>query len=251
MIDVRTLAARLSRVESLTWMPRVGSTNSIGRRVIDECIENEILLPFSVVVAGGQSSGRGRESREWQSPEGKGIYTTILLSRPKAEIALLPLETAIVVARFLEDVYGIAARIKWPNDIVVSGRKLAGILLEARTHEETAFVAIGIGINVLPIGGDLVTTSISEQSTRDHVDTNSATDAFIEYLDREGLTFDPGVTVGQWRERSSLVTGDRVQCRIGGSEITGAWEGIDDEGRALIRSGARQITVAAGDIIAQ
>ena len=253
MIDVRTLASGLSRVESLTWMPSVSSTNTIGRRVIDECIENEIILPFSVVVAGEQMSGRGRESREWHSPFGRGIYSTVLLSRAKEEVSLLPLEIAIAVAGFLSEVYGIDARIKWPNDIVANGKKLAGILLEARTHEETTFIAIGIGINVLPINNDAtpLAGSIAELSKMESIDIDSATRAFVEFLDRDGLAFNRESIVDKWRALSALTKGDRVQCRVGDSEVSGLWEGIDDDGRALIRSGARQLTIAAGDIIAQ
>jgi len=253
MIDVRTLASGLTRVESLTWMPSVSSTNTIGRRVIDECIENEIILPFSVVVAGEQRNGRGREARSWHSPFGRGIYSTILLSRAKEEVALLPLEIAIAVSRFLSEVYGIEAKIKWPNDIVANGKKLAGILLEARTHEETTFIAIGIGINVLPMENDAtpLAGSIAELSTRDSIDIDSATRAFVEFLDRDGLAFSRENVIAEWRERSALSVGDRVNCRVGGSELSGTWEGIDDDGRALIRSGAKLLTIAAGDIIAQ
>lgn len=253
MIDVRAIAARLQKVESLTWMPSVSSTNTIGRRVIDECIENEIILPFSIVFAGSQKAGRGRESREWHSPAGRGIYATILLSRSAHEISLLPLETALLVARFLDEVYGIDAKIKWPNDILTDGKKIAGILLEARTHEETTFVAVGIGLNVLPIESTEApaATSIAESSRRGHVDVDSATTAFAEFLDRDGFERGEREIVSEWRRRSAFHQGDRVNCHLAGNEISGSWEGIDEQGRALIRSGARLLTISAGDIISR
>lgn len=253
MIDVRAIAARLQKVESLTWMPSVSSTNTIGRRVIDECIENEIMLPFSIVFAGSQRTGRGRESREWHSPAGRGIYATILLSKPTHEIALLPLETALLVSRFLDEVYRIDAKIKWPNDILSGGKKISGILLEARTHEETTFIAVGIGLNVLPIDSAEApaATSIAEASRREQVDVDSATTAFAEFLDRDGFERHEREVVSEWRRRSAFNPGDRVNCRLAGSEVSGSWEGIDDQGRALIRSGARLLTISAGDIISR
>ena len=104
-----------------------------------------------MIIAEEQFAGMGRNSRSWSSPAGKGIYATTLLTRPTAELPLVPLTVANIVATYLRDVFSIDARIKWPNDILVDGRKIAGILIEARIQDDRTFLVIGVGINVDPI----------------------------------------------------------------------------------------------------
>jgi len=149
-ISTREIVERLRTLESFAVIPRVASTNLIARRIVSECIENELSLPQAVIVAGEQFAGRGRNQRTWSSPAGKGIYATVLLTRTTAELSTMPLRIANIVASFLRETYGIDARVKWPNDILVQGRKMSGILIEARVQEERAFLIIGIGINLEP-----------------------------------------------------------------------------------------------------
>ena len=122
-----------------------------------------------MIIAGEQFAGRGRNARQWSSPPGKGIYATTLLTCPAETLSLVPLEMANVVASYLREVFGIDARIKWPNDILAGGRKIAGILIEARVVEERAFLLIGTGINVEPVTDDLRpnAVAISEVTPRE------------------------------------------------------------------------------------
>src|SRR5436190_280574 len=152
-IDTWAIVARLQTIESLAFVPRVASTNLIARRIVSECIENELSLPQAMIIAGEQFAGRGRNQRQWTSPAGKGIYATTMLTRPTSQLALVPLAMANIVAGFLRDVFGIDARIKWPNDVLVvapgsapgNAKKIAGILIEARIQEDRAFLIIGTG----------------------------------------------------------------------------------------------------------
>jgi BirA family biotin operon repressor/biotin-[acetyl-CoA-carboxylase] ligase len=103
----------------------------------------------SAVVADSQRAGRGRRDRRWVDEPGQSLLTSIIL-RPRllpATWPLLSLAAAVAVARAVRWLAGVEARLKWPNDVVVGGRKLAGILLESRTGEG-AVVVVGIGINV-------------------------------------------------------------------------------------------------------
>src|SRR5688572_18343153 len=131
MVDT-SIMKHLHAIESLAVIPRVASTNLIARRILSECIENELSLPQAMIIAGEQFAGRGRNDRQWSSPAGKGIYATTLLTRAAHELPCVPLAMANIVATFLRDTYAIDARIKWPNDVLVGGRKIAGILIEAR-----------------------------------------------------------------------------------------------------------------------
>jgi BirA family biotin operon repressor/biotin-[acetyl-CoA-carboxylase] ligase len=251
-LDIRRIVDRLTTLESIAVIPRVASTNLVGRRIVNECIENELSLPKAIIIAGEQFAGRGRNARQWSSPAGKGIYATTLLSMPATQLPLVPLEMANIVASYLREVFAIDARVKWPNDVLVGGRKIAGILIEARMNEERAFLLIGTGINVEPVTNDTRpnATTISEVSTRDFRGIDVAIEAFIEHLDRRlGRPLEREAVLEEWREYSIHETGDRIQCLIGDRNVEGTWGGIDEHGRALLRNGVETIAVSAGDLI--
>lgn len=252
MIDTRRIVDRLVTLESLAVVPRLASTNLVARRIVNECIENELSLPNAIIVAGEQFAGRGRNARQWSSPPGKGIYATTLLARPAKELPLIPLQMANIVASFLREAFEIDARIKWPNDILVGGRKIAGILIEARMNEERAFMLIGTGINVEPVADDdrPNATAISEASPRNFEGIDAATEAFIAHLDRRlGQPLNREAVLAEWRQYAIHKAGDRIQCVIGDRTVSGTWDGIDEHGRALLRNGDETTAVSAGDLI--
>jgi len=244
------LVARLAVIESLAFVPRVASTNLIARRIVSECIENELSLPQAMIIAGEQFAGRGRNQRQWSSPAGKGIYATTMITRPTSQLALVPLAMANIVARFLRDVFGLDARIKWPNDVFVHGKKIAGILIEARIQDDRAFLLIGTGINVEPVADAPNAIAISEASPRSFTGIDDATVAFIEHVDAAlAQPFERDEVIEEWRRLTLHRNGDRITCVIGDRTVAGTWNGIDEQGRALLRNGAETIAVSAGDII--
>ena len=252
VLDTRRIVAGLKVIESLAVIPRVASTNLIARRIVSECIENEVSLPCAMIVAGEQFAGIGRNSRTWSSPPGKGIYATTLHTRPAHELPLIPLEMANIVAAYLREVFGLDARIKWPNDILVGGRKIAGILIEARMNEERALMLIGTGVNVEPVRDDTRPNAIAitEASPRNFTGIEDAIVAFIEHVDaRLARPFEHDRVLAEWRGLTVHRTGDRISCVVGERAISGTWGGIDEHGRAIIRSGGETITVSAGDLI--
>src|SRR5437763_1549660 len=139
MIDTRRAVADLKTIESIAIMTRVSSTNSVAQRIVTECVANDLSLPQAMILAEEQYAGRGRNQRTWSSPAGKGIYATTLLTRSARDLPLIPLEMANIIASFLRERFGIDARLKWPNDVLANGRKIAGILIEARVQEDRAF----------------------------------------------------------------------------------------------------------------
>src|SRR5262245_54032389 len=100
-LDTREIVDQLSTLESIALIPRVASTNLVARRIVNECIENELSLPSAMIIAGEQYAGRGRNARQWSSPPGKGIYATTLMMRPADELPMVPLEVANIVASYL------------------------------------------------------------------------------------------------------------------------------------------------------
>jgi BirA family biotin operon repressor/biotin-[acetyl-CoA-carboxylase] ligase len=245
------IVSRLRTIESLAVIPRVASTNLIARRIVTECIENELSLPQAMIIAGEQFAGRGRNDRSWSSPAGKGIYATTLLSRPASELPLVPLAMANIVATFLRETFGIDARIKWPNDVLVGGRKIAGILIEARVQDERVYLLVGTGVNVEPVKDDARpnAVAISEVSAREFTGIETATAAFVEHVDEQlARPFEHGEVLTQWRELSVHKPGDRIHCVIGERTIDGTWAGIDDHGRAMLNTAHGAIAVSAGDL---
>lgn len=251
-LDTRRIVDHLKTIESLAVIPRVASTNLIARRIVAECIENELSLPQAMIIAEEQFAGIGRNARSWSSPAGKGIYATILLTRPASEVPFVPLAIANIVVTYLRDVFSIDAHIKWPNDILVGGKKIAGILIESRMQDDRAFLVIGVGINVEPIRDDSRPNAVAirEVSKRDFRGINKAIEAFIEHLDeRVSTPFVRDTVLAEWRARSVHKQGDRISSIVGDRTISGTWVGIDDQGRALVRNGDEVMTISAGDLM--
>jgi BirA family biotin operon repressor/biotin-[acetyl-CoA-carboxylase] ligase len=251
-LDTRGLVGRLHTLESVAVIPRVASTNLVARRVVNECIENELSLPQAMIIAGEQFAGRGRNARSWSSPPGKGIYATTLLTRPVADLPMIPLEMANIVAGYLREVFRIDACIKWPNDVLVRGGKIAGILIEARIQDDRVFLLIGIGVNVEPVKDDdrPNATSISEVARGEFHGIDAATEAFVEYMDeRLGQPFERDRVLEEWRRLAVHQRGDRIVCTVGDRTFSGTWNGIDEHGRALLRHDGEIIAVSAGDLI--
>ena len=250
MIDTNNIVSNFKFLESLAVIPRVSSTNLIARRVLNECIENELSLPRAIIVAGEQFAGRGRNQRTWSSPAGKGIYATTLFACTTAELPLVPLEMANIVASYLREVFAIDARVKWPNDILANGRKIAGILIEGRVQDDRAYLLIGTGVNVEPVRDDARpnAVTISELSPRDFRGIETAT--IVEHVDeRLSKRLDHDRVLAEWRAQTIHQPGNRITCVIGDKTIAGTWVGIDEDGRALLRSGDETMKVSAGDLI--
>jgi len=130
--------------KNIVFLREVSSTNDLAKELAGYGADEG-----TVVVAETQTAGRGRLRREWVSPEG-GLYFTVVL-RPEhgaGEAVKLAFVAGLAVAEVLRESYGLKAEIKWPNDVLVNGRKVCGILTEMGTTEETVnFVAVGIGVN--------------------------------------------------------------------------------------------------------
>lgn len=146
----------------LIYFDSLDSTNIYAKKIASEDFKDG-----TVVIAEEQTSGRGRLGRQWVSPKGRGIWMTILLKPDimPSEASKLTLVSAYAVCRALER-YGLAARIKWPNDIVVNGKKLCGILTEMSADiDEIKYVTVGIGINanldVSDFGDEIASTATS------------------------------------------------------------------------------------------
>src|SRR5512138_1554975 len=127
----------------LRRVARCGSTNSV--LLAEPDLPRPVLL-----IAGQQTAGRGRRGRRWHSEPGAGLTFSlaVALRRPLRELAALPLVAGVAVARALHALGVVKAALKWPNDIVVDGAKLGGILVETRSLNGGIKAVIGVGLNL-------------------------------------------------------------------------------------------------------
>lgn len=132
--------------KTLICLPEIDSTNARARQLAEEG-----AAEGTVVIADRQSAGKGRLGRRWESPSAVNLYCSILL-RPQIPVQQAPQLTflsAVAVAETLKQLYRLDAKVKWPNDVLVSGRKIAGLLNEMSAEtEQIHFVILGIGVNL-------------------------------------------------------------------------------------------------------
>jgi len=212
-----------------------------------------------VVVAERQTAGRGRLGRSWHSPARVNFYGTFILrpTIPLAQVATLSLVAGVAVAQALETVAPKIVALKWPNDVWLNGRKVAGLIAEAVTdsnHQLTA-VLLGIGIN-LNLAADDLPPDLRDKATSVLIATGSPCDrtAFAEalfsnlearYSETMVHGFDP--IREAWMKYSAL-TGRRVTVVDGAHRIGGVVVGIDYEGALLLDDNGVTNRILAGDV---
>jgi BirA family biotin operon repressor/biotin-[acetyl-CoA-carboxylase] ligase len=201
-----------------------GSTNARARALADSGAPHGML-----VTASEQTEGRGRQGRTWVTPAGTAIAASLIL---REFDDLLPLRAGLAVA----DLAGAAARVKWPNDVLLDGRKVAGILAEARAP---AWAVLGIGVNVASVPPEVadIATSLGRE------DVEQALAELLGALEHR-LAQPADALLEDLRARDALL-GARV--RWSGGEGTGA--GIDETGALLVRApDGETIPLAAGEV---
>jgi len=249
------LTERLAKhVENLVHFDVTDSTHALARRIIAEMDEESQKLGATLILADRQDKGEGRGGRGWESPAG-GLYMSWLRSGIKAEtVALLPMLAAAAAHVAITRIGVSDARIKWPNDILANGRKIAGILVFAR-HGETSWVTVGLGVNLetVPVveeGNGLSATSVAEQVGEGDVDTLRY-ELVCTFVDELNLMMeDPKPAIEQWRELLIQRPGDTVNVRLASGEmISGTLLDLTEEGFLRIRENGKERVITGGDVI--
>jgi len=232
----------------------IDSTNTYTKQLAQEGVADG-----TVVIANAQTGGRGRVGRTFQSAEGKGLYFTALLKPELPTERLLPITALAGVSscRAIERVCGARTGLKWPNDLVLNGKKLAGILTELVMVGERPCVVLGIGINISQGKTDFtpevaeIATSLEMEESRP-VDRAALAAALIEELDSMYAALkDEGLTAYLSAYRRDCVNLGRIVQLIssdGSREIARALD--VDENFALVvetQAGERQ-TVRSGEV---
>jgi BirA family biotin operon repressor/biotin-[acetyl-CoA-carboxylase] ligase len=207
----------------------------------------------TVVVADYQAAGRGRRGRTWDAAPGQGLLSTILV-RPRLAPAQWPaysLATAVAVAEALARTAALAARLKWPNDVLIGGRKIAGILLESRVVGDTAsaVIAVGVGVNVaqraFPAGLAARATSVAMESRRP-VSRDAMLAALLDAFDDWRARLE-GEGMAPVRARW-LALADTIGRRVSSDGVTGVAVDLDTDGALVLEDGGRRHRVVAGEV---
>jgi BirA family biotin operon repressor/biotin-[acetyl-CoA-carboxylase] ligase len=238
---------------TLHYRDQVPSTNELAFRLAQEG-----ALHGEVVVAEQQTRGRGRRGRVWTSPPGGNLYFSAILrpELPPQRAPELTFVAAVAVAQTLREAGAPGALIKWPNDLLIDGRKVAGILTELSAEpEQVHFVILGIGVNLNTRPSDFppevaeIATSLMHVRGR-RVPRALFTAALLtrleEWLDLHAEEGFPTVQKA-WRELTGTL-GQEVLVKTERREFTGIAEDVDEAGALLVRTAQGTERVLAGDV---
>jgi BirA family biotin operon repressor/biotin-[acetyl-CoA-carboxylase] ligase len=229
----------------IVWYPEVGSTNDIAGALAER--EGDEGL---VVIADQQTAGRGRLGRSWASPAGAGIYASVVLRPPSSIASLLTIAAGVAVADGIASATGLSAHLKWPNDVHVSRRKLAGILAEGAVNH----VVLGIGINVQPAA---YPADVSARATSIESELGRPADRGLVLAEclaalasryRELLTGNGQLVVDAWRRRAAPMLGRRVEWESAGGRHTGLAENIDNDGALIVTGADGTLRIRSGEV---
>lgn len=239
-LDTRWAGCRIE------YLQTVDSTNRYARALAQQGAPHGTL-----VLADEQTAGRGRRGRGWISPAGEGVFMSLIL-RPQAhpsQVARLSLLTALAVAEGIAGETGLDARIKWPNDIVVGGSKVCGMLLEMNADEQSVHdVVAGVGINVhqTAFPEEIARTASSLDLLSGRRQSRAAlVRAFLGAFERATALSDADM-MRAYRGRSATL-GQRVQVVALSGTFTGLAEAITDAGALVVLGddGERREVLAA------
>lgn len=228
-------------------MAETGSTNADALALARAGAPEGIVL-----VADHQTAGRGRLGRTWQAPAGASLLATVLL-RPAPELAeVVTFSVALAMAEGVEAITAgaVRPRLKWPNDLTVDDRKLAGVLAEADWHDGAVAVCVGVGVNCnwpeevpAELRGTLVALN---HLTGLEVDRRALLDAFLRALDAyDGV--DRASLLDAWRARSATL-GREVRVDLGADVVEGTAVDVTAEGHLVVESAAGRRALAVGDV---
>ncbi len=281
--------ARSAGPENRIVVARTDSTNRLARRVVSELVGDAITPPGAVVLALEQTAGRGRHGRRWESPAGAGVYASRLL--PVADTTALqtvPLLAAVGLARVLGRVLdpvpdapldqalargeGERVRLKWPNDLVVRGRKIGGVLVESVTlgGDGGAVAIVGFGVNYREGEADGALAALGATSVLSELRAPGAAGATgrtgaggsVPSLGALALLLLAGLdeafehlgetayAIRRFRELTLHRAGDPIRCRTGDCVVEGELVGFEERGFLLLRgSDGVERSISSGEIV--
>jgi BirA family biotin operon repressor/biotin-[acetyl-CoA-carboxylase] ligase len=237
----------------IIFLREVSSTNDYAKELASYGAEEG-----TVVIAESQTAGRGRLGREWISPKG-GLYCSVIL-RPQigvSEAVKFVFVASLAVANVLDEVYRLKVETKWPNDVLINGKKVCGILTETNTTgEKVNYAVIGVGVNAnfavkdaLPKELVKASTSLEDEIGR-KIRFEELFQALIERLEslydlfsKEGFV----PILSEWKKYAGFL-GKRVEVTSGAKKLSGAAVDVDSDGSLILKQTDGSVKLVSGDL---
>ena len=228
-----------------------GSTN-------DELLRNKNLYKKSgtVLLAEKQFHGRGRKDRIWHSSKGQNLTFSILLSdekKLKVNMNLVNLLTSVVISDAVENLYQLKSDLKWPNDVLIGGKKYAGILTETSVmgkRFELAVIGVGINVNQIVFQGEYnyPPTSLKIE-LRHEISRENLLAEILNLFEEDLLTLikSPQSILDMWRSKCKMI-GDKISVIDGAKIKTGIFHDIDENGFLVLKHNGEYEKVHLGDV---
>lgn len=229
----------------IEYHPTLPSTNTYLMRLAEV---NSSELLYTAVIAGGQTSGRGRFARSFFSPGGAGLYMSVLLPYPVNAVLPLTVMAGVAAAEAVEAVSGIDVRLKWVNDLIAGGKKLGGILCESSVDAAGArYIVAGIGINLTDAGfpPEIADIAVSLDRLGGCVRPEQLAAQLLCRIDINTERPESEI-LATYRSRM-ILCGQRIRFS-GAAGGEGTVLGIDDAGRLLVQTDAGRIALNSGEI---
>lgn len=239
------------------YFDTIDSTQNQALKMADDETNNG-----SIIVASKQTGGRGRSGRKWVSPKG-GIWISIIL-QPKFDISittLFPIASALALSIAIEKTFSISPELKWPNDLTIKGKKVAGMLVDvALESNKIEYLVLGVGINfnvnvkeiekmVKGTPNFYGVASLTEQ--KNEIKPIKLVQAFLVELERIYKLLETKQTkkiISEWTSRSSTI-GKNVELNTIDAKIKGKAMRIDEDGALVVSENGKTNRIIAGDII--
>lgn len=205
-----------------------------------------------IVVANEQTAGQGTRGRVWLAPKGTSLLASWIVRPAPIAPALFAALAGVAIARALDGLAGVDARLEWPNDVHVEGRKVAGALAHATSDGDGGVLVLGIGINVHQrpddFPADLRERAISLAMAGHPLDRLALLARLTRELDRLEDDAERGAALEEWRRRSTFL-GKTVEVRVGErAPLRGIATAIADDGALLVRTASGTERVVAGEV---
>ena len=268
-MSFRDFAAAVVADESVKWLnlvllEGVDSTNRYARDLLRQLAEEEGPTQLEAAIVGyEQSAGRGRQGRSWVSKAGLGLYLSLVrpiprdadLERATGLLHTLPLLVGVALCRALQPFTGAATpRLKWPNDVLVEGGKVGGVLIEVVGEADgPRHAVIGIGLNRSHDRSQLPTseaTSLRVVSGDREPELAALLTAVLTALGAElEHAGDRDYAIAEYRRHTQHREGETMRCRMAGRTIEGTFLGFDNVGHLRLESGGREVLISAGEVV--
>ncbi len=238
--------------KTVSWFDVTDSTNEEVKRLAEKGASHGTL-----VVADSQTAGKGRLGRSFVSPKGQGIWMSLLIKDQiePAKASMLTLVMGLAVAKAIQEEAGVAPQIKWPNDVILSGKKVCGILTEmSLLGEQINYLVVGVGVNVgncnFPEELQSVATSILLESGK-VINRKSLLEKILQIFEDYYRVFMKSQTLSELKDlyNQYLINRNRqVRVLDPKGDYSGVAEGINNEGELIVETDCGKRNVSSGEV---